>query len=66
MSDTPRTDQVRNRHRGDTEGLCRALIAHSNQLERELNAMTFNHPYDCYWSRRALAAEKKIEELQKL
>lgn len=33
---TPITDAVRNQFRGDTEGLCRALVRNSNDLERHL------------------------------
>lgn len=36
--ETPLTDAIRDEYRGDTEGLCRALIPHANTLERQLAA----------------------------
>lgn len=33
------------------------------KAEEERDALALPRPYDCYWSRRALAAEKKLTEL---
>lgn len=37
---TPRTDEIRDKFRGDETGLCRELVAHANQLEREIEMLT--------------------------
>jgi hypothetical protein len=36
MLPTPNTDEIRDAHRGDTVGLCRALIPHANSQERRI------------------------------
>jgi hypothetical protein len=64
---TPRTDAAK-RHMRDGECLNMEYvpIEVAEELERELIAMSMPRPYDCYWSRRALAAEKALDELRAL
>lgn len=59
MSDTPLTDEFAEACFSKPVTIEEAnFIEFTRRRERELNAMNFRRPYDCFWSRRALEAEK--------
>lgn len=53
-------DKLQARINGEI-ALLDAQLQTTDELRKQLSAALFNKPYDCYWSRRAIAAERKLE-----
>lgn len=52
-------------HALDSRKTALSHMDYARQVEAERDALCVTRPYDCYWSRRALAAERKLEELSR-
>lgn len=49
-----------------TNALLAEQLKTTDALRAQLAALEIDKPYDCYWSRRAIAAEKRLADAMKL